>query len=260
MPFAAIFPEIYHTTKTKQKKGITMTELNRYSIITEKNPREIVLLRGSGCKWRRCRFCDYHMDYSRDTEDNFKLNQNVLEQITGVYQKLEVINSGSFVDLDKPTMDLILNTCILRHITQLHFECHWMHRDHIAPLKQQFQAHGIHVKIKIGVETFDPIFRESYLDKGITCDSPEEIADYFDEACLLFGIPGQSEASMIRDIETGLTHFDRICINIMIANTRPIKPDPSVIRLFSERIYPKYRTNPRVDILMENTDFGVGDK
>ena len=38
----------------------------RYSVITEKNPREIVMLRGSGCKWRRCRFCDYHLDFSKD--------------------------------------------------------------------------------------------------------------------------------------------------------------------------------------------------
>ena len=39
-----------------------MNEMERYSVITEKNPREIVLLRGAGCAWRRCRFCDYHLD------------------------------------------------------------------------------------------------------------------------------------------------------------------------------------------------------
>lgn len=38
--------------------------MERYSVITNKNPREIVLLRGSGCKWRRCAFCDYHLDFS----------------------------------------------------------------------------------------------------------------------------------------------------------------------------------------------------
>ena len=31
----------------------------RYSVIKEKNPREIVMLVGDGCKWRKCRFCDY---------------------------------------------------------------------------------------------------------------------------------------------------------------------------------------------------------
>ena len=33
----------------------------RYSKITEKNPREIVMLVGNGCKWRKCRFCNYHL-------------------------------------------------------------------------------------------------------------------------------------------------------------------------------------------------------
>lgn len=46
----------------------------RYSVITEKNPREIVLLRGNGCKWKRCRFCDYHMDFSKNEQDNAILN------------------------------------------------------------------------------------------------------------------------------------------------------------------------------------------
>ena len=55
--------------------------LTRYSEITEKNRREIVLLRGSGCKWRRCTFCDYHLDFSPDETSNFALNQEVLGQI-----------------------------------------------------------------------------------------------------------------------------------------------------------------------------------
>ena len=67
----------------------------RYSEITEKNPREIVLLRGRGCRWRRCRFCDYHLDSSKDEEANYELNQEVLSKVTGKYGSLEVINSGS---------------------------------------------------------------------------------------------------------------------------------------------------------------------
>ena len=38
----------------------------RYSVIEDKNPREIVMLVGDGCKWRKCRFCDYHLDSSKD--------------------------------------------------------------------------------------------------------------------------------------------------------------------------------------------------
>lgn len=230
----------------------------RYSMITEKNPREIVLLRGRGCQWRRCRFCDYHLDYSKDDSANYELNREPLSRVTGCYGCLEVINSGSFVDLDEKTMELIEQTCLEKNITRLHFECHWMHRGEVPALRKRFEEKGIAVKIKIGVETFDILFRESYLDKGITAKDPGEIASYFNEVCLLFGLPGQSVDSMLSDMETGLAHFERVCVNIMTPNSMPIQPDGQVIELFLKDIYPHYQNNPRVDILMENTDFGVG--
>lgn len=232
--------------------------LTRYSEITEKNRREIVLLRGSGCKWRRCTFCDYHLDSSPDENSNFALNQAVLGQVTGKYGKLEVINSGSFVDLDDRTMKQILDTCIGKKIIEVHFECHWMHRDAVAALHNTFETHGIQVKIKIGVETFDSQYREQVLRKGIDETSPAEIAACFDEVCLLFGLDGQTEASMRYDIETGLANFERVCVNIMTANTTGIKPNPSVIDLFMKKLYPIYAADDRVDILLDNTDFGVG--
>lgn len=230
----------------------------RYSIIEEKNPREIVMLRGNGCVWKRCRFCDYHLDKSSDKKENFRLNRAQLLKVTGLYHKLEVINSGSFVDLDEDTLSLIEEVCLKKDISEIHFECHWMHREEIPAFRKRFENKGITLKLKIGVETFDSLFRESYLSKGIGTDSPEEIAKYFDEVCLLQGIPGQTAESMRQDIETGLRFFERVCINIMVENRMPIKPDPRVIALFQKHLYPDYINNPRVDILMENTDFGVG--
>lgn len=230
----------------------------RYAVINEKNPREIVMLRGLGCSWRRCRFCDYHLDFSQDGKANSALNRKQLEKVTGIHGKLEVINSGSFVDLDEDTLALITKTCVSRGIGQIHFECHWRHRKEIAPFRKSFAAHGIELKIKTGVETFDSLFRESYLSKGIDTDSPEEIAQFFDEVCLLQGLPGQTAESMDRDIQTGLAFFERVCVNIMQENKRPIKPDPGVIGIFARELYPKYIDNDRVDILMENTAFGVG--
>lgn len=232
--------------------------LTRYSEITEKNRREIVLLRGSGCKWRRCTFCDYHLDFSLDEDSNFALNHEVLKQVTGKYGKLEVINSGSFVDLDAETVSLILETCIEKKISEIHFECHWIHRDAVPALRRTFEAHGIQVKLKIGVETFDSQYREQVLRKGIGETSPARIAACFDEVCLLFGLDDQTEDSMRYDIETGLTYFERVCINIMVENTTKIQPNPSVIDIFMRKLYPIYRDNKRVDILLNNTDFGVG--
>ena len=230
----------------------------RYSVIEEKNPREIVLLRGRGCQWRRCRFCDYHLDFCKDPEENFRLNSRVLKQVRGLYGRLEVINSGSFCDLDEKTMQTILDLCQEKGITTLYFESHWLHREEIPSLKSRFQQEGITVKTKIGVETFDERFRESYLDKGMKGASPEEISHFFDQVCLLQGIPGQTADSMRKDIETGLSLFERVCVNIMTKNTKPIEPDPEVIAQFRSQVEPIYRENPRVDILLSNTDFGVG--
>lgn len=232
--------------------------MERYSEITTKNPREIVLLRGTGCTWRKCRFCDYHTDRSNDEASNFELNQKELDKVNGRYNCLEVINSGSFTDLDANTMKYIEDVCVKNDIKKLHFECHWLDREAIPKLKSHFKALNITVKIKIGVESFDSLFRESYLVKGIDTDNPQEIANYCDEVCLLQGIPGQSLELMQSDIETGLKYFDRVCVNIMVENRMPIKPDPRVICIFKDNIYPKYINNDRVDILIDNTDFGVG--
>lgn len=231
---------------------------NRYSVVQEKNIREIVMLRGNGCKWRKCRFCDYHLDSTKDEEANYRLNKEQLQKVSGKYGKLEVINSGSFVDLDEKTMDLIEKICIEKHIKEIHFECHWIHREEVPKLKEHFAKLGIRAVVKIGVETFYKLFRESYLMKGITADTPEEIAKYFDEVCLLQGIPGQTSESMKQDIETGLAHFERVCVNIMQENGMPIKPDPDVISSFIKDVYPIYKDDDRVDILLENTAFGVG--
>lgn len=235
-------------------------EMIRYGIIREKNPREIVLLRGRGCRWRRCAFCDYHLDFSVDEAENFALNRRVLSRVTGMYARLEVINSGSFGDLDERTMTEIERTCQRCGIVQLHFECHYQHRNEIPALRKRFEELGVAVKIKQGVETFDAGFREKVLKKGIAPVDPSEIARGFDEGCLLFGLTGQTAVSMKKDIETGLRYFQRVCVNIMTENSTKIRPDPAVIQVFKEKIYPQYRENPRVDILFENTDFTVGGK
>ncbi len=55
----------------------------RYGIIREKDPREIVLLRGKGVFYKKCTFCDYHLDACSDDDANVALNSVVLKQVTG---------------------------------------------------------------------------------------------------------------------------------------------------------------------------------
>lgn len=235
-------------------------EMERYSVIREKNPREIVLLRGRGCAWRRCTFCDYHLDFSRQDEENYRLNCEELAKVTGEYHHLEIINSGSFLELDEKTMERIYEVCTEKEIKTLHFESHWMYKDELQAYRDKFQKLGVALKLKIGVETFDYAYREDILKKGLDCDSAEEISKYFDEVCLLQGLSGQTEEGMIKDIETGLAYFERVCVNIMVENSTKVKPDYEVIQTFVEKVNPLYQDNERVDILLSNTDFGVGSE
>jgi len=51
--------------------------MERYSIIEDKNPREIVLLRGRDCAYRRCTFCDYYSDFGCNEKENYKNNSDL---------------------------------------------------------------------------------------------------------------------------------------------------------------------------------------
>lgn len=232
--------------------------MQRYSVIETKNPREIVLLRGRGCRYKRCTFCDYHEDASNDEAANLVVNREALSMVTGRYGVLEVINSGSFCELDNSTLSLIVDTCRERNIKTIHFECHWLYRNYIPELRERFEKIGVNVKIKTGIETFDADYRENIMKKGVRESSPEVLSKDFNECCLLFGLPGQTTESMLLDVETGLKYFERVCVNIMVANSASLQPDEAVKQKFLQEVYPLYKENPRVDILLENTDFGVG--
>ncbi|MCM1298973.1 MAG: radical SAM protein [Firmicutes bacterium] len=231
--------------------------MERYSVIRKKRKREIVLLRGSGCAYARCSFCDYFHDFCGDREENFLLNSSVLDRVTGEYGDLEVINSGSVFELDRRTLDLIREISRQKNISTIHFEAHYLYRDKIPRLREDFS--DFRLKMKLGLESFDYDLRENVLNKGIKENDPKVISENFEEANFLFGIGGQTVSSMKRDIELGLRYFQRICLNLMCENTTGIKPDKSVLNGFMEELYPEYRDNERIDILINNTDFGVGD-
>ena len=231
--------------------------MQRYNVIEEKAKREIVLLRGSGCVYKKCKFCDYYLDSCKDEVANFRLNKEVLGSVSGVYGNLEVINSGSVFELDKNTLEYIKKVCKEKGIKTLHFEAHWLYRNRIPTLREDFK--DFDVKMKLGLETFDYHLREDILCKGIQERNPQTISCGFDEVNLLFGLGGQDAKSMERDIDLALENFERVCVNIMCDNTTAVKPDKKAIGEFMQYIYPKYIGDSRVDILVNNTDLGVGE-
>jgi hypothetical protein len=229
--------------------------MNRYSKITNKHKREIVLLKGRPCKWGKCSFCDYIEDNSTNEESNHSINVDVLKNVTGEFGILEVINSGNIFELPSATLDLIKNIIKQNNIHTLFFEAHWMYRKKIQAMRDFF---GIKVIVKTGLETFNREFREKVLIKGFKYQNIDEIKKYFDSVCLMPGILGQTKDMIKTDIELAMKHFDHFTINIFIENSTNIKPDPDLIKWFQE----EYRWLDKVekcDVLWVNTDFGVGD-
>lgn len=229
--------------------------MERYSRITQKNPREIVLLKAKPCAWGKCRFCDYIDDNSENIAEMVRLNRKVLEQVTGEFKVLEVIDSASCFDLPKETLEDIKYVIETRGIQTLFFESHWMYRYRLDEMREYF---GIPIVYKIGVETFDYDFRELYLNKHADFKTPEEVAAYFDSPCLMVGICGQTKAMIRKDIEYLKKYFKLGTVNVYTNNTTEVKKDEALVRWFAEE-FAWLKDDPSVEVLFENTDFGVGD-
>jgi uncharacterized Fe-S cluster-containing MiaB family protein len=230
-------------------------DMNRYSEVTNKNIREIVLLKGEPCKWGRCNFCDYIEDNCENEKEAAELNNKILDKVTGKYGALEVINSGSVFELPKESLNKIRAIVEEKNIKRLLFECHWIYRKRLQEIEDLF---NIPIIFKCGVETFDDNFRNNILNKGMIIKSPEEVAEYFKSICLMVGIRGQTKGMIDRDIYNLIRYFEYGCINIYVENTTAFKRDEQLIEWFRNK-YAYLDKEPNIEILWNNTDFGVGD-
>lgn len=227
--------------------------MERYSLIETKMPREFILLQGSGCRWRRCTFCDYHTD-TCDTP--FDTNRAVLEQVTGRYGVLDVINSGSAQEIDTQTLDLLARVVREKQIHTLWFESHWIYRHHLAEFAARFSP--ARVRFRCGVESFDGALRESW-NKGIPSDvTAEQVAHYFDGVCLLVGTEGGSREQILSDVALAREWFDYFSVNVFCPNTTATRRDDELVEWFASEVVPWLSQVDKCEILMENTDLGVG--
>ncbi|MCT4660221.1 MAG: radical SAM protein [Tissierellales bacterium] len=229
--------------------------MDRYSKIIDKTKREIVLLKGFPCIWGKCSFCDYIDDNSTDKDEMIKINHEVLSNITGEFGILEVINSGSCFELPKETLEEIKEIVESKGIERLFFESHWCYRNKVEEMRDYFD---IPITFKIGVESFDYGFRNDFLNKNAKFKTVEELKEYFDSPCLMVGIKGQTKEMIDLDMKILTENFDHGTINIYIENTTPLKRDDDLVRWFLDK-YKHLIDHPSYDLLVQNTDFGVGD-
>lgn len=229
--------------------------MDRYNKITNKNNREIVLLRSFPCIWGKCSFCDYIDDNGRDEDELNKLNKEVLDNITGEFGVLEVINSGSCFEIPKETMNYIKKIVDEKKIKLLFFESHWCYRNRLDEIKNFF---NVPIIFKIGVETFDYDFRNNFLNKNAKFKDAKEVAEKFQSVCLMVGIKGQTKDMIRKDIEILLESFKYGTINVFVDNTTSIKRDEELVQWFRKE-YSYLDDHPTIEVLYHNTDFGVGD-
>lgn len=227
--------------------------MDRYSLIHTKMPREFVLLQGTGCRWKGCTFCNYHEDIS---DDPFAVNCEVLSRVTGQYGVLDVINSGSAMELDAQTVELLQQVVREKGIHTIWFEAHFMYRNRLKEFAGKFASAT--VKFRCGVESFDTALREKW-NKGIpSWVTPEDVAKYFQGVCLLCCTTDDSRERIVADIETASRYFEYFSVNLFCENGTPVKRNEELDAWFVSEVYPLIKDNPKIEVLVNNTDLGVG--
>ena len=226
---------------------------SRYSLIKTKMPREFLLLQGTGCRWRQCSFCDYHSDVSADP---FIINREVLARVTGEMGVLDIINSGSAMELDEQTLCMIEQVVKEKNIHTLWFEAHYMYRHKLQAFAARFAPAT--VKFRCGIESFDPLLRSAWrkgVGEGVTA---ADVAQYFHGICLLCCTQGDSKERILNDIALAKKHFEYFSVNVFCNNSTDVKLDTELAEWFRNHVAPTLADDNRIEVLMENTDLGVG--
>ena len=237
------------------EKALQKIGMERYSLIKDKFPREFVLLQGKGCKWRQCTFCDYHTDTS---DQPFEVNKAVLEQVTGQYQVLDIINSGSGYELDDDTIMLIRKIVAEKHIHTLWFEMHYMYKNRLQDFARLF--HPTTVKFRCGIETFSPTLRNNW-KKGVPSHvTALDLSKHFQGICLLCGTDteGDTRQRILEDIALAEEYFEYYSINLFCPNSTNVRRNEAIAQWFMDTVYPTIIKSNKAEILINNTDLGVG--
>ncbi|MGL4367588.1 MAG: radical SAM protein [Brevinemataceae bacterium] len=228
----------------------------RYSVIGEKNPREIVLLKGYPCKYGKCKFCNYIEDNSNNDQEIKSINFAVLDNVNGIFGVLEVLNSGSVFELPLSTLEKIRDIAVEKDITLLYFEVYYGYLGRLNEIREFFK--GIEIRFRMGIETFDNNFRIHHYGKRFTISENDciKISQDIYSICLLICTKGQTKEMIQRDIELGLKYFNSITVNVFVDNGTEVQRDELLVAWFVEN-YSHLKNHSQVELLIDNKDLGV---
>lgn len=165
--------------------------MQRYSVIRGRFAREFLLLQGTGCRWKQCTFCDYYDDVCPSP---YETNKSVLDMVTGEFGVLDIINSGSALELDPET---------------------------IAAIQEVVKSKGI---------------------------------------CLLCctDTPGDTRERVLKDIALAEEHFEYYSLNLFCPNSTSLKRNEEMAQWVVSDVYPSLLHSSKAEVLIDNTDLGVG--
>lgn len=226
---------------------------SRYSIA---GGREIVLLKSFPCRYGKCSFCNYILDNDRDEDKINIVNLDVLKNVYGHLQALEVINSGSVFELPHKTLAKIKEIADAKNIHTLYFEIYYGYIDRLEEIRKFFPNQEI--RFRMGLETFDNEFRKEIYNKNFKIDEKilKKLSKELYSVCLLVGVKGQTKEMIKRDIELGLKYFKSITINLFIDNGTKVKQDKDLARWIRDE-FSYLKDNKQVELLLDNHDLGV---
>lgn len=231
--------------------------MERYSVIKEKNPREILLLKGFSCAYGKCAFCNYILDNTNDEEKMKKVNFEALSRVTGECGVLEVINSGSVFELNGTTLEKIREVCKEKNIKILYFEAYFGYLNRLNEIREYFSEQE--VRFAFGLETFDNDYRTKVLKKKFILNERvlEKLKSEYQMCLLMICTKRQTKEQILSDIEKGLENFKELVVSVFVNNDTEIERDEELVAWFLSEIYPKYKDMPNIEILVDNKDFGV---
>lgn len=229
----------------------------RYNKIIDKNPREIVLLKGFNCAYGKCAFCNYILDNTDDLDEMNSVNFEVLKNITGEYGVLEVINSGSIFELSKETIGKVKEICDTKNIKILYVEAYFGYYKRLNEIREIFKNQE--VRFIIGIETFDNYYRTQILKKNFYINDRvlEKLKKEYQTVLLMICTEGQTKEQILYDIEFGKSNFKEVVISVFVNNGTTIKRDENLVSWFINEVYPKIKEDKQIEILIDNKDFGV---
>ena len=139
----------------------------------------------------------------------------------------------------------------------IYFEAYFGYLDRLDEIRNFFKEQE--VRFIIGVETFDNNYRTQILTKNFHIDEKviKKLKKEYQTVLLLICTEGQTKEQILFDIKFARENFKEVVVSIFVNNGTTIVRDEKLVSWFLKEVYPYLKSDNKVEILVDNKDFGV---